>query len=176
MADKKPVLTASRLKDLIHYNPGTGIFTWKVIKSRSANIGSVAGGVNFKGYITIGIDGKRYTAHRLAFLFMNGEFPSDEVDHANGIRIDNRWSNLREATGSENQQNHKINCNNTSGYLGVCKFTGTNRWLAQIAVNGRNKYLGLFDTPKAAHAAYLAAKAKLHKFQPVPRRIERIAA
>lgn len=163
------VLTASRLREVLNYDPRTGMFTWLIDKGSRVKVGDVAGCKNKKGYVKVVIDQKQYTSHRLAFLWMTGEFPPHQVDHKNGVHDDNRWLNLREATGLENQQNHKINRNNTSGYLGVTRDTGNDCWRAQIAVNGINKYLGLFDTPQAAHAEYLAAKAKLHEFQPVPR-------
>ena len=175
MAVKKRALSASRLREVLNYDPETGIFVWIVNKGTRAKAGNVAGSPTSKGYIEIQIDGKEYLAHRLAFLWMKGAFPIQQVDHENGIHDDNCWLNIRKASNGENQQNIKIRCDNKSGFLGVSRNKDTGRWVAQITANGEKIYLGLFDTPEAAHAAYLAAKAKLHKFQPVPR-AERIAA
>jgi hypothetical protein len=95
---------------------------------------------------------------------MTGEWPTHQVDHKNSVRNDNRWENLRLATNAQNQQNlRKARADNSSGFLGV--FPNKNRWSAQIAINGKSKCLGTFDTPELAHAAYLKAKASIHEFQ-----------
>ena len=93
---------------------------------------------------------------------MTGEWPKDQIDHINGIRTDNRFTNLREATTAENTRNGLISKNNTSGFKGVCFHKDTGRWQAKIFINGKGRHLGLFDTAEAAANAYDAAAAKLH--------------
>lgn len=162
------MLTQSRLKELLHYCPVTGVFTWIVARQR-ARCGDAAGRINHDGYRQIGIDGKRYSTHRLAWLYMTGEWPERQIDHRNGVRDDNRWSNLREATNAENGQNRGVRSNSTSGFMGVTWSKKLGMWQAQIGIAGRVKYLGYFTTQEDAHAAYLAAKAKHHQFQPTVR-------
>jgi hypothetical protein len=99
-------LTQERLKEILHYDPETGMWTWiKERKYMNILVGSIAGTVKSNGYLYIGIDRKQYRASRLAFLYMTGKLPPDEVDHKNRVRLYNRWSNLRLVTHSENQQN-----------------------------------------------------------------------
>ena len=161
------MLTQSRLKELLNYDPDTGVFAWLVKPSKRVNVGAIAGCVMVIGYREIGIDGKSYYAHRLAFLYMTGAWPIDQLDHRNGIRDDNRWDNLREATNAENCQNQVMPCTNKSGFMGVSRFR--NKWRARIKIAGREKHLGFFDAPEDARAAYLAAKVEHHAFQPNPR-------
>lgn len=161
------MLTQSRLKELLHYEPDTGEFTWLVRTSRRVKIGDIAGSQNGQGYQCIRIDWKPYRAHRLACLYIDGEWPEYEIDHINGVRSDNRWINLRYATRSENSQNKRASTSNNCGFIGVSRFR--NKWRARIMLAGREKHLGCFPTPEDAHTAYLAAKANLHPFQPIPR-------
>lgn len=95
----KNKLTQKRLKKLLYYNPDTGIFTWKINSRRSLK-DAPAGNLHPSGYIRIGIDSKEYRAHRLAFLYMEGYIPENDVDHINRVRDDNRWKNLRELVDS----------------------------------------------------------------------------
>ena len=167
---EKPVreeLSQGRLKSLLHYDPDTGVFTWKVSPSSRVRPGDRAGSKNGRGYIRIMIDTKHYMTHRLAWLYVYGVWPVDKIDHINGDSLDNRICNLREATQAENMQNITVSASNTTGYLGVSPVMS--KYRAQIRVNCTALYLGLFDTPEQAHQAYLAAKAKFHKFQPTPR-------
>lgn len=101
-------LTADRLRELLHYDPLTGVFTWKMNRTRRAKAGSVAGSVNGRGYVQIRIDGVGYTASRLAYLYMQGEpAPANlEIDHRNHVKTDNRWSNLQPVTHGENMSNY----------------------------------------------------------------------
>ncbi|MCK9994539.1 MAG: hypothetical protein Dbin4_03059 [Alphaproteobacteria bacterium] len=163
------MLDRSRLKALLHYDPDTGAFTWRVKPNRRIRVGDVAGDLRPNGYRRIRIDGKPYAAHRLAWLYVYDRWPANQLDHMNGVRDDNRWDNLREATNAENSQNRNINSNSTSGLMGVCWHKQRQKLRAEIQIAGRKKHLGLFTTPEDAHAAYLAAKADLHTFQPVPR-------
>ena len=155
-------LTAERLRELLRYDPGTGIFSWLIWRSRSARAGDIAGHVYSNGYVYIKIEGRNYLAHRLAWLYMTGEWPKDEIDHENTIRSENWWDNLREATGFQNKANTKKSAANTSGLKGVSFHRRSNKWMAQIKSQGRHHYLGLFDAPEAAHAAYANAARRLH--------------
>ena len=114
-------ITHIRLTELLDYDSVTGIWKWKVSTTKSIKIGDTAGckSQGTKGYVWIRADKKLYRAHRLAWFYMTKEWPSHQIDHINGIRDDNRWSNLRQATHSENQHNRTVNKNNTSGYNGV---------------------------------------------------------
>ena len=164
------MITQERLKELLDYNPETGLFTWLVSKGTRREDG-IAGSLHPEGYWQIGIDGKLYKAHRLAWLYMTGEWPKDQIDHINGIRDNNRFINLREATQAENHQNRALNANNVSGYPGVSWHKRDCKWQGHITLDGKQKHLGYFDTPEVAHSAYLAAKAELHTFNPTVRSI-----
>ena len=99
-------LTAEWLRAVLDYDPKTGLFHWRIDRGgRKARIGALAGSFDATGYIQIMIDGKNYKAHRLAWLYVTGNWPIGDIDHLNGERANNRWSNLREATKSINQQN-----------------------------------------------------------------------
>lgn len=153
------MLTQERLKELLDYNPETGVFVWRVSKG-TRKAGRVAGAVNITGYVDIAIDGKKHRAHRLAWLYTYGCWPNKDIDHINRIRTDNRIENLRDT--DKNEWNRDKQVNNTSGYTGVSWHKWTKKWIAKIKVYGKNTHLGLFDTPEAANAAYMAAKEKLH--------------
>lgn len=160
---KEAALTVDQLKEIFNYNPDTGIFTWLINQRGPAGrIGQKAGCLNGDGQIRISINCKKYVAHRLAWLYMTGEWPSALVDHINMDRSDNRWENLRLATKSQNMFNRPAPSDNTSGYKGVHKHTQCDRWTAQICVNYKKIYLGLFKTAEEAKAVYDAAAAKLH--------------
>ncbi|MCP1440474.1 hypothetical protein J3D56_003910 [Erwinia persicina] len=155
-------MTEEELKALLHYDAETGFFTWKTNRQGTARAGRIAGNLCNNGYLTIQIKGKNYRAHRLAFLFMTGEFPTDMCDHINGIRDDNRWVNLRQATRAENNQNRSISSANTSGVKGVCWDKFARKWQAQICINSKNAHLGYFTTLAAAELAVQEARIKLH--------------
>ena len=153
------MLAQERLKELMSYDPAAGEFRWRVSRG-PRRAGSVSGCMNVRGYIQIKIDGKDYLAHRLAWLYVHGEFVQ-ELDHINGIRTDNRISNLRPATRSQNNGNARKQSNNTSGLKGVSWYKRLQKWKAQITFNGRYIWLGIFDTREAAHAAYCAKSREL---------------
>lgn len=156
------MLTQERLKELLSYDPNTGDFTRLIGRSGpKARKGDVAGRDNGQGYIRIYVDGKGYKAHRLAWFYMTGYWPS-EVDHKNTVRSDNRWSNLREATRHENRTNCSAYKNNSSGIKGVSFYKPTGKWKAQIQKNGKKIGLGYFNTKEDAGAAY--AQAALENF------------
>lgn len=153
------VLTQQRLKSLLHYDPVTGIWTWRVQRQQMA-AGSVAGYVHKQsGRRLMSIDGKRYYAYRLAVLYMTGAWPANEVDHQNLNKADDAWSNIREATHSQNNANVKRRIDNSSGYKGVSWHKRTRTWRADICINGRQKSLGHFASAKDAHDAYKVAAA-----------------
>ena len=157
-------LTQSHLKELLHYDPDTGVFTRKVTRSGRAKAGDVAG-FTVHGYRGIMIAKKNYRCHRLAFLYMTGRFPEAQIDHINGNRSDNRWINLRQANNAENMRNRGRQSNNTSGFKGVNKKTDharKNPWRATIHLNGKSKSIGHFKTPEEAYAAYSTAADKIH--------------
>ena len=160
------MFTAHQLREMISYDPVTGVFKW-LYNSRNTRIGQEAGYRD--RYVQIGISGRVYTAHRLAWLYMTGEWPTADLDHINGDKHDNRWDNLREADRSENNQNLGMRSDNKSGFKGVWWNQANRNWSAQIQHRGKRHCLGNYPTPEEAYAAYLAAKRKLHTFQPVPR-------
>ena len=160
------ILTAERLRDLLHYDPETGVFTWRIGASKRVRAGDIAGFVNGTGYWLIGVDGRKYRAHRLAWLWVYGAWPSKDLDHIDGCRNNNRIFNLREATISENRQNQREarSNNKSSGFLGVTHHKQSNAWMARIVINGKTIHLGLFKEPEITHAAYVSAKRKHHPF------------
>ena len=154
-------LTASRLREVLSYDPDTGVFTWRMTRRGRAVAGKKAGSKNGRGYIIVRVDRLLHRANRLAWLYMTGSWPPGDIDHINGDRADDRWGNLRPATRSQNNANGRRPRDNTSGFKGVSWHRGCNKWQAGIGVGGRRRHLGLFDTPEAAHNSYLTAAAKL---------------
>ena len=156
------MITQPRLKELLSYDPTTGHFTWLMGWSRTP-AGSRAGTVtrNAYGYRYIMIPKRFYAAHQLAWLFMTGRWPTDEIDHINRQADDNRFVNLRECTRSQNQANIGLSKANKSGIKGVHKCTKSGRWRALIKINGRIRNLGFFDDLEEAAAAYREAAAEL---------------
>lgn len=159
------ILTQERLKELLHYDPDTGVFTWRITK-RAAKQGAVAGHVSSKGYRHISVDRKLYLAHRLAWLYQTGCWPLDEMDHINRCRDDNRIANLREANRTINCQNTSLSKNNRTGHRGVGWHKSTGRWRARIQAQGKMMALGYFDDIEHAVAAYSAAARIYHPTRP----------
>lgn len=153
-------MTTNELRNFLVYDPATGHFTWKQRVAKCIQIGSVAGNTNKTGYVTIGLCKKIYKAHRLAWLYTYGSWPDGLIDHINGVKSDNRLSNLRVVNETGNSENvRKPNKRNKSGFMGVIWYQ--NKWRANITVNKKTKWLGDYATPEEAHAAYLGAK-RLH--------------
>jgi len=119
--------------------------------------GMIAGGKEAKGYLSIRIDGKRYKSHRLAWLYMTGRWPKDQIDHLNGVRDDNHWFNLREANASQNRRNSAGNSSSSSIYKGVSWHGGIGKWVARYGANGKIHNLGSFDREEDARRAYIDA-------------------
>ena len=162
------MITQQRLREMLHYDAETGVFTWRIKRTAGVKPGDKAGCSNSLGYIIIGLTGRRYRAHRLAWLYVHGVWPEQSIDHANGITGDNRMINLREATSSENRQNIITVKTNTSGFTGVTQ-RKNERWEASIKINYKTIHLGSYASPESAYHAYLVAKRQYHPFQPVPR-------
>ena len=152
-------LTQEYLKSVLEYDETTGHFIWIKRTAPCVKVGEVAGGLNVHGYWRISLFNKRWLAHRLAFLYMTGSFPKDEVDHLNHRSDDNRWCNLREVSHQENGKNQKLRRTNKSGFTGVLH--DGHRWRAEITVDGKGKFLGYYDTIYGAIVARKAAEKGL---------------
>lgn len=153
-------LTVERLRELLHYDPETGVWVRKVAFP-NAPVGSIAGCRHKKhNTILIRVDGFLYTSHRLAWLYMTGKLPVLEIDHRDTDPTNNKWNNLREATGVENCANKKPHKDNKSGLKGV--FPNKKRWSSKIMKNGNRVHLGTFDTPEQAHEAYTKASYEIN--------------
>ena len=152
------MLTQTRLKEVLSYNPCTGEFRWLQQLNGRVPAGSLAGCTDSKGYVWIKIDRKRYGAHRLAIFYMTGVLPR-MADHRDRNPGNNRYTNLRPATKSQNGGNGLWPVG-VSGLRGVTLNRG--RWCARIRVNNEKRHLGMFDTAEEAHAAYMAAAKKHH--------------
>lgn len=151
-----------RVRELLNYQPDTGIFTWLVKRRGAANKGDIAGCVARNGYLRIGIDGQLYFAHRMAWLYVHGELPK-MIDHVNGVKTDNRISNLRAASQALNAQNRR-RPQGSNPYIGISFHSSAKKWIANICTNGIRKTIGRFDSPEDARDAYLAEKRKTHTF------------
>lgn len=154
-------ITQDKLKELLHYNQSTGVFTWMESKG-TAKKGSIAGTVSGQGYVNIKLCGRLYKAHRLAWLLEFGVIPEGPLDHINGTRNDNRVSNLRLATLSENQHNQGLRSDNKSGIKGVSWDGKSKFWRAQIKANGRLIRVGSFDNLDEARSAMEKARNEIH--------------
>jgi hypothetical protein len=149
--------TQTRLKELLHYDPITGRFTWIAERRRRVKAGTPAGSKHNKGYLAIRIDAVACLCHRLAFLYVHGFLPK-QIDHINGDRTDNRISNLRAANNQLNSRNSSLRSNNKSGVCGVS--WDKNKWAARIHTGSEYKYLGRFDDLDEAKRAYSEAKKR----------------
>lgn len=150
-----------RLCELFVYDPDTGILTNRSTRSSRARIGEEAGWQDVHGYRRIMVDGKKLYVHRVAVAMTLNRWPEEEIDHQNGDTLDNRMSNLREASHSENLKNTAFQTNNKSGRKGVHWDKARSKWVAQIMVDGKQKFLGRFNDRDAASKAYQSA-AKFH--------------
>jgi hypothetical protein len=156
-------LTVDRLRELLAYDPETGVFVWRVSRGRmpaGARAGSVAG----HGYVHVMIDGRLYKAHRLAHFHMTGSWPADEIDHEDRQRANNVWGNLRPATHKQNRENESPRKNNTSGFRGVAFRCG--KWQAKIVHRGRFINLGGFPCKDDAIEFRMLAEAMLFTHAP----------
>lgn len=161
-------LTPERLRELLNYDPETGVFTWRVNRNVKTKAGDVAGcawgNLKCPSRISIGVDYRKYLAHRLAWLYVTGEWPTDVIDHRDVDATNNVFKNLRDVTDSANKQNVRVpRSHNKLKVLGVTK-NGKNGYMAMLTLNGVRYYLGTYRTTVEAHAEYVAAKRKLHEF------------
>ena len=146
------ILTQSRLKELLNYNPNTGNFVWRISLSSRSTIGSIAGTYRH-GYRVIRINNRNYYVHRLVWLYTHGQFPKNQIDHINRIRDDNRIDNLREVTNAQNHQNRGLSPQNKSGVCGVTWHKQDKKWRAYIKLKGKSIHLGQYDNIKDAIVA-----------------------
>jgi hypothetical protein len=148
----KELITATRLREILSYEPDTGVLAWRV-SGRGRKPCGVAG-TPCRGYTHVKVDGGQYLAHRLAWLYMTGEWPPDQIDHVSGDRADNRWLNLRLADNSKNRANTGRSVVNTSGLKGVSWDKARHKWRADIKVHGKSSNLGCFGCKADAALAY----------------------
>lgn len=161
------ILTVARLREVLHYDPETGIFTRKVRTAQRHQVGDRADFIvtsgGQKGYYRVTVDSVRYMAHRLAWFYVHGAWPVEDIDHWDGDRGNNRIGNLRDVTNQINRENmRKARKDNKSGFLGVTTHApGVYR--ASVHKDGKRIHIGLYDNPEEAHEAYLVAKRKHHE-------------
>jgi hypothetical protein len=153
-------LTVERARELFEYDPESGILRRKLALGK-AKIGVPVGYLAGNGYLYVSADNQKYLVHRVAFLIVNGRWP-DEIDHADLNRLNNKWSNLREATMAQNMANRRAHRDSQSGRKGVTFHSPTNKWRAVIHNAGRNIHLGLFDDIAMAEAAYFKMAQEIH--------------
>jgi len=155
------MLTQERLKELLHYNAETGVFSWIIRPSNRVKIGEISDNVQKStGYQRIRIDGELYGSHRLAWFYMTGRWPNKQIDHINHNRSDNRFNNLREVTCQENSKNTSISKNNKSGMNGVFWEKRACKWRVEIKINYKNIFLGYFTDKQEAIVARENANIK----------------
>lgn len=156
------MLTVERLREVLHYDPETGVFT-SIIARGKLRKGAVLGTRTSKGYFEFTVEGAKRYAHCWAWFYVTGEWPSRQIDHRDTDKSNNKWGNFRLATNAQNHQNRTAPYKgNLSGLLGV--HPRRNKYTARISVGGKQKYLGTFSDKHEAHTAYLKAKAELHPF------------
>lgn len=162
------MITAKYLRSILDYDAPTGIFRWKYRADQMDRVnkrfaGKITGAGKPTRYGHIRIDDQLYRAHRLAWLWMTGEWPKDEIDHKDLDRGNNRWDNLREATGTQNAVNQGKRTDNTSGFKGVChRPQRRGQWTAQIKIGPKIRYIGIYNCPVAAHLAYVVEANKAY--------------
>lgn len=149
-------ITPERLRQILNYDPETGIFTWRQKPNRNKPIGALAGTRHRKGHWQITVDGGRYFAHCLAWLWVYGVWPENQIDHRNAIRADNRIGNLRQATQTQNNANRQLG-KNACGYKGVSLHRQSGLFRARIKIHRREHCIGYYATAPEAHRAYVAA-------------------
>lgn len=155
------MMNAERLRELLQYDPASGVFRWNVSNRRGVSLGKIAGHAGHHGYCFIRVDRKLYTAHRLAWLHYFGEWPSRDIDHKDGNPSNNCIANLRLASTSQNIANAKKSCTNRSGFRGVSWARKESKWRAYITKDRKRKHLGYFATADQAAEAYRSAATSL---------------
>jgi len=164
----KELISLHEINERLSYDPDTGVFLY--IKSgigySKFPIGTKAGCTDARGYMLIRMKNRMYYMHRLAWFIVTGDWPKNEIDHINGVRSDNRFENLREATRYGQSQNQGLGRRNKSGYMGV-SWSKFGKWVAQISIDGKRYNLGYYDDPEVASEAYKKAKRMGHLFHPI---------
>lgn len=150
------------VKNIFYYDPETGDMFWRERK-QGRKFGKI-GTPDKDGYLVVHMNFRkeRYPVHRLAWAFINGEWPKDQIDHINGVKSDNRLVNLREANTMQNMRNVPKQSHNSSGLKGVSWHKLRGKWRADIKNNGKRIWLGLHDCPAAASFSYQIAADKMH--------------
>lgn len=161
---KRGAATAEEVRRLFDYDPETGLLTRRCSVSSNTRSGDLVGAAERSGHLAFSLFNRNVRVHRVVWLWMTGADPARGlfIDHADGDRANNRWSNLRLATNSQNSANARRRVTNRSGFKGVIREPGSRRWRATITKDRKQIELGHFDTPEAAHAAYCAAARELH--------------
>lgn len=165
------IVTAEVARNDLEYDPASGKILWKT-NGKARTVGACAGTKTARGYIKIHYKYKQYWAHRLAWLLYYGDWPTKTIDHINGVKSDNRISNLRDISlASNNRSIVSLNSNNSSGFRGVYFHSGYSKWCAAISIDGKKTHICSFSTKEAAASSYLAAKLHYH-----PECLERLAS
>lgn len=155
-------LTAEVARELFTYNPETGDLRWKVRSAQRVHVGDPVGAPTAKGYRRFSYQNRLYLKHRVVWLMQTGSWPEHFIDHRDGDRSNDRWSNLRAATHAQNAQNAKRRADNTSGFKGVSFNRRLGKWTAHIRAHGCSVFLGRHETAEAASHAYVQAATQLH--------------
>lgn len=156
-----PAPNADRMRELFDYDPCTGVLSWRVSTNSRVKVGDEFGCLNKRGYRVGNVDGRLYVAHRLIWVWMTGCDPIIEVDHRNTVESDNRWENLRLATGTQNMGNVRLSSRSKSGLKGVTWDVRNKKWMAKVTKSGQQHYLGLFAVKSDAGAAYMRKAIEL---------------
>lgn len=159
---RNDALTQDRLKYLIHYDPETGVMTRRVSTSNCVKVGDIIKGKSVRGYRRAMVDGIRYKAHDLAWLYMTGRFPEHIVDHIDCNPDNMRWTNLREATQQQNCFNRSASRNNTSGFKGVKWHKSSQRWEGWVGFNHGRVFAGSFSSKDHAARAVMSLRERLY--------------
>lgn len=150
-----------KLIDVLSYDGETGLFTWKTFRGNTAKKGSIAGWNHTDGYIRVMVFDRAYLAHRLAWFYIHGKWPEDEIDHADGDPKNNRIANLREASNSQNSHNRCVRKDSKTGHKGV-SFTKYGTYKVRVAANGKRVHIGNFRDLDDAIAACKEMREKMH--------------
>jgi hypothetical protein len=161
MAKEQMLLTQKYLQDVLSYDPDAGEFVWRAT-TRPGHAGKAAGCLRKTGYASINVGGRLYQAHRLVWLYIHGRWPENHIDHINGNKSDNRLVNLREASPSQNIANSRISMANKTGFKGVSFDKRKRMYRACLGKDGKQLFLGYYDAPQDAHAAYAKAAKESH--------------
>lgn len=156
------MITSDHIRSILQYDPNTGHFIWIKRTNRKDLLGKIAGSKTNTGYWAISVNNRKILSHRIAWIYVTGEWPTQHIDHINGNKKDNSFANLRQVTRFGNLQNmRKATKANKIGFLGVSAHQG--KWRTQIMVNGKRIRASGFNTPEEAHEKYLELKREHHK-------------